>query len=166
MKKYSLLFRLFLVLLVIQCNSYRVIPVKVRTYFPSQLKVTGTPDTIKENENFVPHEIRYCESPRYLSTRGSSRSFSVILSRGADEVAAGNTIEAEILFMELAGREKNGSVENNLAVICELNSDYNRAFELYIAAMMADPGNTYYEKNFYYFLSASNSNVKNKSKTD
>ena len=144
------------------CASYEILTIRTKTNPPSQLTIVGNPDDEENNKKNIILELKYCESPRYLSIKGSSSATSKILAMGSSEAINGNIPEAEILFLELKGKEKNGSVENNLAIICELNSKYGNAFSWYTAAILIDPENTFYKKNFFFFLLNSNINFQNR----
>ena len=152
MKRFILLCSLPVLLLSSGCALYETVTIRTRTGPHGQLVIYENP----EDENFrldrITAGLKHCDSPRYLVKRGSSRASSIILSAGVEEALKGNFYSAEILFMELIGREKNGAAENNLAVASEQSGKCSLALEMYTRAIYLDPENTLYRKNLYYFI--------------
>lgn len=140
------------VLLTLGCSSYITLQTRKSINPPDGLVLSGNPDNDNYSTSYITAGLDHYDSVRYIFTKGSSDAATVILHAGASEAENGNLHSAEILFLELAGSEKNGSVENNLAVIYELYGDYDSAFSMYIRAINLDPENTLYRKNLYYFM--------------
>ncbi len=163
MKKFHLLCNVTAILFLARCASYEVIDVKTKAATPDGLVIVGDPELSAADEKGLTENLKHYRSPRYLRVEGSSKASSAILSMGSAEALKGNLFEAANIFAELKGREKNGSVENNLAVISELSNDYKNAFSLYTAALIIDPANEYYRNNFYNFLNSGNILQKKKS---
>ena len=97
--------------------------------------------------------MTHYETQRFFCAEGSTRIYTEILEAGSSEALNGNLFGAEIIFLELKDSEKNGAVENNLAIIYELSGKNSRAFEMYNSALLLSPGNSLFRKNYYCFIS-------------
>lgn len=162
MKKFLLPCSIIIPVIFAGCASPVSVTVK------NDIKLRSTPVLIVrpgENENSYTGLTHY-ETQRFFCTEGSTEIYSQILERGSSEAGRGNLFGAEIIFMELKEKEKNGAVENNLAIIYELNGKSSEAFTMYSSALLLDPDNMLFKKNFYSFTSGSGilSGAKNKKK--
>lgn len=148
MKTFRPLFSIILSLILGGCASGISIPVR------NEIRLKCNPVLVVrpgENENSYSGLTRY-ETERFFCTQGSTRVHAKILEEGSSEALHGNLFSAEIIFMELKDKENNGAVENNLAIIYELNGKNSEAFSLYSSAMLLNPGNRLFRKNFYCFI--------------
>lgn len=136
-------------LLFCGCSSTWAVPVKNDIKLRCNPVLSVRPG---ENQNSYSGLTRY-ETLRFFCTEGSTRVHSEILETGSTEALSGNLFGAETIFLELKDKEKNGAVENNLAIIYELNGKNSKAFSLYSSALLLSPKNRLFRKNFYCFIS-------------
>lgn len=148
MKRFLLSCSIILLLLQAGCSSIHSVTVANDVKPGCPLLLTVRPG---ENENTYSGLTRY-ETQRFFCTEGSTHIHSEILETAAAEAVKGNLFGAGIIFMELKDKEKNGSVENNLAIIYELNGNNSEAFTMYSTALLLNPDNTLFRKNLYCFI--------------
>ena len=160
MKRYLPHCSLILLLLAAGCAQTASITVKNEVNLRCAPVLTVRPG---EDEKSCTGLTRY-DTQRFFCTAGSNRINTAILEKGSSEALSGNLPGAETIFTELKDREKNGGVENNLAIIYELNGNNTRAFEMYTYALQMDPDNILFRKNLYFFLS--DRGIRNESKTE
>jgi len=142
-------FSFMLSLLLCGCSSQETVAVK------NSIKPRCNPVLIVKpgaDEKYYSGLNRY-ETQRYFCAEGSAPVHTQILEAACAEAIAGNLYGASVLFAELKVKEKNGSVENNLAIIYELEGNYSSAFEMYNSAILLNPRSSLFRKNFYLFLS-------------
>lgn len=148
------LFSVTALILAAGCSFHKTIVIRKSIVPPDNLVLVGSPDMEEGDERRITSGLKYYESPRYLVTAGSGAAVSLILEAGARETTEGNLFEAEVLFLELRGKETSGSVENNLGVVYEKSGKYAEAFSMYMSALRLDPENDLYRKNLYYFITS------------
>ncbi|NLV68230.1 MAG: hypothetical protein GXY14_11230 [Spirochaetes bacterium] len=149
MKKFLPQFSIMLSLLLCGCSTQETVAVK------NSIKSRCNPILVVQpgsNEKYYSGLNRY-ETQRFFCTKGSTPVHTQILEAACAEAINGNLYGASVLFSELEVKEKNGSVENNLAIIYELEGKYSRAFEMYNSAILLNPRNSLFKKNLYFFLS-------------
>ncbi|HPS58170.1 MAG TPA: hypothetical protein PK514_08690 [Spirochaetota bacterium] len=151
MKKFLLPYSIIISILLNGCASKGSIIVKNDIKLRCNPVLTVRPG---EDENAYSGLTRY-ETQRFFCTEGSTRIHTAILEAGSTEAINGNLFEAETIFMELKETEKNGAVENNLAIIYELKGKNSAAFTMYSSALLLSPDNMLFKKNLYCFISDS-----------
>lgn len=75
-----------------------------------------------------------------------------IIQKGIQEAVLENFTEAEFLFRELESTLKDGTVQNNIAVLYEASGRYDEAFSMYTTALLVSPDEKIFRTNFSLFL--------------
>lgn len=164
--KYPRLYKIILplILAVSACSSYEELIISDRILLPDESRGYVFSDTIiekKADSKSGKQKALPVTSEKYLAKSMGFNPESKIMNRGVEEALKGNYSEAEILFNEIREVITDGSVENNLAVICELTKRKKDAERLYTEALLKSPENTKFKSNLSSFINHNKYKVEN-----
>lgn len=152
--KYNTLFIILLSVLT-SCSSYSRITAGSRVTLPeydTEQSFKGNSYSRKYSDRKDERRIAAITLTKYLASGNGCNPESFILKTGVDEAVKGNYLEAEILFTQVQGVIKDGSVENNLAVIYEFTKRKNEAHAMYLNALIKSPENLKFRSNLLSFI--------------